>query len=192
MTTEKPLTPRRLKARKLAETAIHTIINESGTLEEVANKLPQFADNDYKRQSVYNSLQGKVAQEEIKAIAEQFDIKDLSLRTKKKLLGIINKIDESSPSNPQMTAATLTFKLGGELIEKQEVTETKKIDTESIKNMNTAQKQSLLVELLKLSSAGIDIKSSGGGERALVLPVGNEAESTKIESVTTKTEEQSK
>ena len=122
---EEKLSPRRLKARKLAEIAVQTIVHENGTLRQIANKLPeQFAHHQQSTipQSVYSSLTQKYTQEELKRISnsEEFDTKKLALKAKRKIEQIVEKTKPNKPTSPQVRTLELSLQLNGDLREIRE------------------------------------------------------------------------
>ena len=157
---DKPLTSRRLKARQLAQTAVQVLINENGTLTDIANRIPSLADNNFKRQSVSNRLQDKTVKEEIKAIVDEFDLAEFAKMTKRKLNAIVEHTPIDRPSAPQAALMTVGLKLTGDLIERQETKQSQTVDILSVRQMSKDDKMSLLLELIRLESAGIEVTVS--------------------------------
>jgi hypothetical protein len=151
------LSPRRLKARKLAETAIQVIVTEQGTLEQVAERMPERFAHAPSRQNVYNRLQTQSVQAEIKAISEEFNMQEFAKLTKKKLAAIVKHTNAEKPTAPQAALMTVGLKLSGDLVERRENMTTQIVDLSKVKSMSVEEKSALLMELIRLEGAGVDI-----------------------------------
>ena len=157
---QKPLSAQRLKDRKLAETYIQKVVTEQGTLTDVAEAMPErFPHPDSVkniRSHVYNRIQSESVQSEIQAILPTFDLADLAYRTKKKISRIVDAM-EDKPTAPQALLAQTALKLAGELVDKQEVKQSQHIDTSTVNSMSSEERTALLLELIRLESAGVQV-----------------------------------
>ena len=181
---EKPLTPERIKDKRLATKAIEVALN-NGTLEDIATSLPERFEHlnpdstGSKRQHVYERLQKRTVQEEMSNLVDTFDLKGLADATKRKLRAIVDKTKADKPSAPQAALMTTALKLSGDLVERNLNENKQTVDLGAVKAMSKEDKTALLLELIRLESSGVSVRSPAGDDKALEPVLQNEAESPK-------------